>query len=830
MVNSRTAFAEVVGAPAKAHRLDVVRKRRGLAGGNATLQRVGVLAVISVVAGLLLGGMLLPIVGGVGLLARTGANDFERLPSELDLTAPPQVSRILADDGSTLATFYFQNRIVVNLDQVPEIMQKAIIAVEDVRFYEHHGVDIKGAFRALLHNGSSGSVQQGGSTLTQQLVKNILIENAQAKGDKEAVAAAHSDTLARKAREARYALALERKYTKQQILAAYLNYAYFGDGAYGIGTAARHYFGEPVGKLTLGQSALLAGLVQSPEVYDPVLHPEAAHARRDIVLGQMLKYHFIDQTQYDRATGRQIVLHVHRQGNGCEDSSAPYFCDYVQHVIETSKVFGATPEDRVKLLLRGGLTIHTTLDPEVQQAADAAVRDYVHPRDSSGIAGAEAVVQPGTGKVLAISVSRPYGQDAKRGQNTIDYAVDRKYGGGSSGFPAGSTFKLFVLAAALKQGIPLSTTIYAPQTIRDLPGFVDCAGHELVYSPSVSNAGDSEAGNFNLVTGTWFSVNTFFAQLEKRTGLCEPVKIAESMGMRQENGSPPEQVPSFTLGAAGSGYSSLDLAGAYATIAAHGKYCPPLAITKVTDQDGAAIQVPARSCRQVLDPGLADTITNILHGVLTQRGATAAGVGEPGRPAAAKTGTAENNWASVFAGFVPQMAAAVWVGNPKELRPLNGLTIGGRTYGEVFGATIAGPIWRDTLEAALQGEPIIPLPQADSTYIRGVTKPVPDVTGLTAPDATAVLRRAGFTVTVSTARVDSEFPKDTVARTSPPAGSGAPPGGNIVVYLSTGHAPPATPPSQSPPPTQPTVSPAPSTTPSPTCTPKKPGEKPPPHC
>ena len=802
--------------------------RRALTGGNATLQRVGVLAVISVVAGLLLGGMLLPIVGGVGLLARTGANDFERLPSELDIAQPPQVSRILAADGSTLATFYFQNRIVVNLDQVPEVMQKAIISVEDVRFYEHHGIDIKGAFRALLHNGSSGSVQQGGSTLTQQLVKNILIENAQAKGDKKAEAAAHSDTLARKAREAKYALALERKYTKQQILAAYLNYAYFGDGAYGVGTAARHYFGEPIGQLSLPQAALLAGLVQSPEVYDPALHPEAARARRDVVLGQMLKYHFIDQTQYDRASSRPIVLHLRQQGNGCEASSAPYFCDYVQHVIETSQAFGATKEDRIKLLLRGGLTIHTTLDPAAQQAADAALRNYVHPREPTGVAGAEAVVQPGTGKVLAISVNRPYGQDAKRGQNTIDYAVDRKYGGGPTGFPAGSTFKLFVLAAALKQGIPLSTTIYAPQTIKNLTGFTDCAGGQQVY-PSVSNAGDSEAGNFNLVTGTWFSVNTFFAQLERKTGLCDPVKIAESMGMRQEDGSPPDQFPAFTLGAAQQGYSSLDLAGAYATIAAHGKYCPPVAITKVTDVDGGSIRVPTRSCRQVLDPGLADTITNILHGVLTQRGATAAGVGEPGRPAAAKTGTAENNWASVFAGFVPQMAAAVWVGNPKQLTPLNNLSIGGRTYGEVFGATIAGPIWRDTLKAALLGKPVIQLPPPDQTYIRGVTKPVPDVSGLTLPEAAKILKKAGFTVAVATVPVDSEFPKDTVARTSPAAGAGAPPGGQVVIYLSTGHAPPAQP-TESPPPAGTSPTPTPAVTPSPTCTPKKPGEKPPPHC
>jgi membrane peptidoglycan carboxypeptidase len=572
---------------------------------------------------------------------------------------------------------------------------------------------------------------------------------------------------------------------------------------------------------------MLAGLVQSPEVYDPVLHPEAAQARRDIVLGQMLKYHFIDQGQYDLAVDRPVKLHVHRQGNGCEDSSAPYFCDYVQHVIETSKAFGATKADRVKLLLRGGLTIHTTLDPEVQQAADAAVRRYVHPRDPSGVAGAEAVVEPGTGKVLAISVNRPYGQDAKRGQNTIDYAVDQKYGGGQFGYPAGSTFKLFVLAAAMKQGIPLSTTIYAP-TQTTVTGLTNCQGLPVAPWP-VHNAGDSESGRFNLVTGTWFSVNTFFAQLEQRTGLCAPVKVAESMGVRQNDGSVPEQVGPFTLGSAHYGYTTLDIANAYATIAAHGRYCPPVAITKVTDQNGGSIRVPDRSCRQVLEPGLADTITTILHGVLTQRGATAAGVGEPGRPAAAKTGTADDNVASNFAGFVPQMAAAVWVGDPTRsaTRSLNGLNIGGRTYGEVFGATIAGPIWRDTLQAALQGEPVIPLPSPDQQYVRGITKPVPDVTGLGIGDATKVLERAGFKVTVSPTPVDSLFPKDTVARTTPSGGSGAPPGGTVVIYVSSGHAPPVQPrPSTSP---STSASPSASASPTPTCKPKPHGHGPP-HC
>ena len=832
MVNGRTscrAATNRAGAPPARPYPGRVSATRP---GNATVQRLGVLAVISVVAGLLLAGMMLPIVGGVGLLARTGADDFANLPAELELGTPPQVSRILATDGSTIATFYYQNRVNVSIDAVPAVMQKAIIAIEDVRFYEHDGVDWKAAFRALLRNGSSGSVQQGGSTLTQQLVKNVLIETAEAQGDEEGAAAAHANTLSRKMREAKYALALENRYTKREILEAYLNIAYFGDSAYGVGTAARHFFGKPVQRLSLDQAALLAGLVQSPEVYNPVANPAAAKDRRNTVLSQMLKYRFITPEEYSAAVAKPIKLDVQEQGNGCEASRAPYFCDYVQNVIQNSPAFGKTRADRKRLLLRGGLTIQTTLDPKVQRAADRAVRKYVFPRDKSGVAAAEAVVEPGTGKVVALSVNRPYGQDIKRGQNTINYAVDREDGGGT-GFQMGSTFKLFVLAAAMKQGIPLSTSIYAPQSI-ELSGFKNCLGGDA-GSWELSNAGDSEAGRFNLITGTWISVNTFFAQLEQRTGLCQPVKLAEAMGMSPATGGRISQYPAFTLGAADT-YSSLDLATAYATVAAHGLHCEPLAITRVTDSDGNNIRVPRTSCEQVLEPGLADTITDILNGVLTKPGATATNVGEPGRPAAAKTGTAEENTASVFAGYVPQLAAAVWVGDPDEpSRSLNGLTIGGRTYGSVYGATIAGPIWRDTLTAALAGEPVIELPEPDPKYVAGIKKTVPDVRGLEPGDATDILRDAGFKVSFASQPVDSAYPEGTVARTTPAAGEGAPPGSTIILYLSTGDLPPPPSPSLTASPTatptdvhgpgKPTPSPSTTTSPSPSvsCSPKKHG-------
>jgi len=774
-----------------------------LTAARGTVQRIWLLLAISAIAGILLAGMLLPIVGGLGLVARAGANDFESLPSVLKQSPLPQVSRILAADGSVIATFYAEDRVPASLSQVPTVMQKALIAIEDVRFYEHHGVDWKGAFRALLHNSSTGSVSQGGSTLTQQYVKNVLIEAG--------VPGANADTLTRKVQEAKYALALERRLTKAQILEDYFNIAYFGDGAYGIGTAAQHYFGVPTPKLTLVQSAMLAGLVQSPVAYDPALHPKAARARRDVVLAQMLKYHFITPGQYAVAVRTPVVLHLRKQGNGCEASRFPYFCDYVLNVIKQSSVFGKTRAARINVLERGGLTIRTTLDPTMQKAADTAVHKYVFAHEASGVAAAEALVEPGSGRIKAISVSTPYGSNPKLHQNNVDYAVDAPLGGGSYRFPMGSTFKLFVLAAALKEGLPLSTTIYAPPHIV-VHGFTNCAGDPVgIYD--LHNAGDSESGRFNLLTGTTFSVNTFYAQLEQRVGLCQSVRMAQSLGVKQGNGGAiHDYIPSFVLGETGAGFSALDTANAYATMAAHGLYCAPMAISRVSDRGGHTVWAPTSDCDQAVDPGLADTVTTILHGVLTQRGATAFGVGEPGRPAAAKTGTADENAASDFAGYVPQLAGAVWVGNPSRPHDtLNHLSIGGHRYAPVFGATIAGPIWRDTFEAALKGVPVVPLPKPDPKFIKGLTVPIPDVAGLAVDAAKTLLEQAGFQVVVNPKPVDSDLPAGTVARTSPTGQ--APQGSVVTIFVSNGHPPPAPKPTASPGPTP--TNPGPTSSPSP---------------
>ncbi len=761
-------------------------------GSPLTLHRVALLAALAALAGLLVAGVFLPVVGGAGLAARAVADDWQNLPSELKQPPLPQRSYILAADGSTLATFYYENRVTVSIDQVPTVMQTALLAIEDVRFYEHHGIDVKGSLRALFHNTGSGTVQQGGSTLTQQYVKNVLIESAQTK---QAQQAARAQTLGRKLREARYALSLEQHLTKREILERYLNIAYFGSGAYGVGTAATHYFGVPVSKLTLAQSALLAGLVQNPTAYDPTLHPKAAKERRDTVLQQMVKYHFVDAATADAAIASPVTLHVTNLGNGCGGTSAPYFCDYVLSDFLGDPSYGATVSDRNKLLLRGGLTIRTTLDPTVQRAADAAIAKYVKPNEPGGFAGAEAVVEPGTGRIKAIAVSRPFGYDVKQGENSVNYAVDADHGG-STGFPAGSTFKVFVLAAALKQGIPLGTRIYAPSHIADITGFRTCDGPTVDYHEGVGNADPAEAGTYNLMTGTWQSVNTFYVQLENRTGVCDPVRLAEAMGVKPANPATPgyphiPQYASFVLGGAAE-FSPLDVADAYATLAAGGRHCAPVAITKVTDRSGRSFSVAPAQCEQVLDPALAATVTSVLQGVFDKPRATAYGDGLPDRPAAGKTGTVDNYEAAWFAGYIPQLAAAVWVGHPTDRvhHPLSDVTLGGTFYPRVFGATVPAPIWHDTMVAASAGLPVVDFPQPDQAYVNGRPVTVPDVAGLSVATATSVLQQSGLSVTVAPGTVGSYVAAGAVASTDPGAGAAVAPGSTVTIHVSSGQPPP----------------------------------------
>ncbi|MGE5762325.1 MAG: transglycosylase domain-containing protein [Mycobacterium leprae] len=754
-------------------------------------ERLWMLLAGGTMAGVLVAGLALPVVGGVGLVARAGAQAFQNIDPTRFATPPlPQRSRLLAADGSLIAQFYDENRVVVPLRQISPALRAAVVSIEDARFYEHSGVDVKGTARALVTNSRAGEVRQGGSTLTQQYVKNILVETATTP---EARQAARERSLSRKVREVRYGSWLEQHRTKDQILEGYLSIAYFGGGAYGAEAAARHYFNKPAARLTLPEAALLAGVVRSPGSYDPVHRPRAAIARRNVVLARMAELGHITPAEAQRAAGAPLRLTITPERNGCATAAAPFFCEYVVDHIANNPAYGATREQRVRLLLRGGLTVRTTLDWKVQRAAQNAVDGYVGPGTDYG--AAIAIVEPGTGAVKAIAQNHPWGD--KPGQTTLNYATDQAHGG-SHGFQAGSTFKIFTLAAALRAGIPVDLTIYSPNAA-SFTGFHDCATGAAFPPYPVANADVRESGSFDLRRGTWDSVNTFFVQLEQRTGVCAPAELAEAMGVRKATGQPLDRVPSFTLGTAE--VTPLAMAGAYATFAASGSFCPPVPVTSVVDGTGRPLALPPTPCRQVLEPGVANTVGSILQGVIDGPDGSRTGrAASIGRPAAGKTGTVQDYAGAWFAGYTPQLAGAVWVGHPKGgvRYPLRGVRLGGTYYSRVYGGTLPAPIWASAMRGALEGTPVKDLPPADTRVVSGNETVVPDVRGLAPDAARATLERAGLAGGVGWS-VASRLPRGLVARTSPRAGAQVPAGTRVAILVSTGVPPaPLPPPAQSP--------------------------------
>jgi membrane peptidoglycan carboxypeptidase len=404
------------------------------------LSQLTVLVGVSVLTGVLLAGLAIPFAGLVGYTAHEGKDlVLNELPLQLETEPSPERSRILTRRGTTLATLYDQNRVELDsLHDVSPIMQKAIVAIEDSRFYRHGALDIQGTLRALIANQSSGETVQGGSSITQQLVKMTLIEQADTEAER---LAATDDTYARKVRELRYALGVEEAHSKGEILLAYLNIAYFGDGAYGIEAAAQHFFGIPAKDLNVRQSAMLAGLVQNPTTFDPTNSPRLARERRDVVLERMGQLKVISPQRADREQDKPLALDVHTISNGCISSKAPFFCDYVENWLLTQPALGTSPEDRERLLLAGGLTVRTTLDMRFQRAANKAVKSHVDPENN--VIGALAMVEPGTGEVRAVAQSRPMGNNTKRGQTYVNYTTPPEYTN-SAGFQPGSTFKAFV--------------------------------------------------------------------------------------------------------------------------------------------------------------------------------------------------------------------------------------------------------------------------------------------------------------------------------------------------------------------------------------------------
>ncbi|GGU00606.1 transglycosylase domain-containing protein [Streptomyces violascens] len=682
----------------------MAKKRSG--GGLTGTQQAAKFLGVSVLAGAVLAGIALPAAGALGLAAKGTVEGFDEIPANLKTPPLSQRTTILDNQGGTIAQVYSRDRTVVPLADISPYMQKAIVAIEDSRFYEHGAIDLKGVLRAMNKNATSGGVAQGASTLTQQYVKNVFVEEAGDDPDK--VAEATQQTIGRKVKELKYAIQVEEELGKKKILENYLNITFFGQQAYGIEAAAKRYFSKSAKDLTLDESAMLAGIVQSPSRYDPVNDAQESKKRRNTVLQRMADMKDISQAEADKAMQKPIKLSVSKPKNGCITAveGAGFFCDYVREVFLSDPVFGKTKEERAKLWNQGGLTVQTTLDPQAQKSTQESIKNHVYQKDT--VATAVSLVQPGTGKVLAMGQSKPYGFGDNETQ--INFSVNRQMGGSNYGFPVGSTFKPFLAAAAIEGGKPPTQQYSAPYEM-DYPASVQtCNGKPWVNDGKpkpyhLENENESEVGPFSLRDAMAKSVNTYFVQMLGDIGMCPVSQMTDKLHVLQGNGDKLPMVPSaLTLGS--TGISPLTMASAYATFANRGTYCTPIAIESIKKADGSSVPVPKSSCSQAMSQNTADSINSLLRGVIDSGTGQEAGLKD--RDNAGKTGTTDARKNAWFVGYTSNLSAAVWVGSPSQRVEMNNITIGGQTYEQVYGGQVPGPIWRDAMTGALQGQTSAP--------------------------------------------------------------------------------------------------------------------------
>jgi membrane peptidoglycan carboxypeptidase len=722
--------------------------------------------VVSVLSGVLVAGLFIPFAGMAGVTSNAAAAELESLPAELATPAPATRSKVLMGNGKTLAYFYDENRIPVKLEKISPIMRQAQIAIEDHRYYEHGALDFKGTLRALVRNSTEGGITQGGSSLTQQYVKMVQIEACQAKGDSQCVKDAQAPTMQRKIRELRYAIAMEKKFTKDEILERYLNIAYYGEGAYGVEAAARHYFSTKASKINLAQAAMLAGLVQNPDANNPVNNPSAALDRRDVVLNRMveLKLITLDQARQAKEVGFDKKK-VKSTRNGCVGTRYPFLCDYVRRTLLTTPSLGKTEEDRENMINRGGLIIQTAIDPKTQDLAQQKVSSVVGPRDP--VISTMNMIQPGTGLIIAMAQSRPVmGSNAKKGQTYWNLAADPAMGG-IQGYQAGSTFKLFTLAAALEKGIPISKRFNARSPL-NFTGrrYNSCRGRERIWDRWVVRNSVGHSKTIGMMEATQFSVNTYFIQLELAAGMCRVTKMAARTGVKvgARIGQPPLDIvrwyqdkPSFTLGTVE--VSPLSMAEAYATFAARGIHCNPIIVSKITTRSGKNLAVPDANCRRVVDKDVADGVNKVLKSVVDKGTGKRAKIYD-GRAIAGKTGTINSNEAVWFAGYTPEIAGVAMISVDNTKRPFirrsgyyrRGGVKGYRVpstgvYLEGSGSGDAGAkIWRPVMLKYFRQIPKTGFSQPPRKIDVGRQVKVPSLRGLSVAAATRKLERQGFTV------------------------------------------------------------------------------------
>jgi penicillin-binding protein 1A len=806
-----------------------VTNRQAEGRAQALVARISLIGVISAAIGVLIGMLLVPTAVLASDTLRFVAGDLLDVGPLPDAEAPAQNSFIYAADGSLLAEINFnENREPVPLADIPLILQQAIIATEDREFYDHHGINVQAILRAGIGNITAGGITGGGSTITQQYVKNAFLLDR-----------ATEQTLDRKIVEAVWAVELERRLTKDEILERYLNRIYFGAGAYGVRAAADRYFSKELDDLTLSEAATLAASIRDPGGNDPITNPQASRERRDIVLGQMAAAGFITQQQRDVARATPLEI----DPSEIPPPDEPFWVDFITRqlvnesvatalgpgALEPMTLMGETASERIAAVFQGGMHIHTTLDPEAQrQAYDAIMARLSYedePREelAQEPIGGITMVEVGSGAIRTMALG-PHGYGsceeddewagvAGDGQLLCDKTkFNPMIPGQGFGRQPGSSFKPFVVAAALEAGIPPGWTVdsRAGQVIEG------CGTEE--YAPR--NAGGD--GFRNMYDGVQLSVNVFHAKLAREIGPPTVQDLAARLGLRHWAETHTVGPVDCSIGLGATDVSPLEMAVAYATLANRGEYCAPYAIEKIEGPDGRLIYEHFNDCAQVLDPTVADRTIDILRGPVNPGGTAGNLQGRMSpHPVRGKTGTTDDSRDAWFVGFVQQFATAAWMGYPNGERhyetveqaaaqcpryhdgesgngnpvdypegvakcppvtkTMQGVTIGGQGYRQVYGGTIPAPIWGDFMTQVVQGlEPgrfTDPGPQAGTA--------VPDLSDVTTiAEAEELLEGAGLNLAVI--EVEDYRPEGTIIGQDPEPGTRVPVGSIVFLQVSDG--------------------------------------------
>lgn len=665
---------------------------------------------------------------------------FKTMSVDVNPNAPePNPTVMLDSNGNKFAEIYLQNTIPLKYEEIPLQAVHALVAAEDVNFWEHNGTSIPEFTKAVYQRIVDSDFYSDGSSITEQYVARLLTIEAETSQE---IRQASSKTLEQRLSKAATAIKLEKELSKKQILTKYFNTAYFGNNVYGIGSAAAYYFSKEAKDLNLNEITVLIAILNNPENVNPIKNMDETLKYRSYVLERMVEERYITQSLKKQTERSEVILKITKQDVGCQASAYPFYCEHVKNLILSDPIYGETLEEREKVLYQRGLIIQTGLNPEVQTAADS-VNQSAFPADSDFIS-VSATVKPGSGEVLALSSSKPYGQDVN--ETEIVYSTLDKY-------KMGNIFKPLIAAAALDEGWNITTEI--------------SAGNE--YN-SFTNLEKAETGSLNMGKAVNGGSDVWFVKLNEKIGSKKVYNLAASLGLTAS------LEDDFTGKSNDLTYgnvtvSAVEVASIYAAFAADGVYCQPKVIVSVVDMNEKILPIPTTSCKEILRPSVAGTITSLLQSNLNG-GLSSSGKLSDGRPAAGIGGVTNDKTSVWFAGYTPQMSTALLVSTPVDVsKKVENLEIFQQKFSNVSGNNVPAILWSRFMSQASGSFPVTGFtPGGGDTYV-GLALLVPNVKGYKSADAINILEKAGFKVEVVVSdKKDERFASGVVIAQSPKAG------------------------------------------------------------